>query len=448
MNNPQLPPHIHIEKVAEKEGKPIFFVLDPDQPSWVFINRDGLDILEQCDGQNSPFSIAETIATKHRSFAAKEVLPVVDSFLDNMRSSKIIDQEPSQKTENKFRGIALEITKKCNLRCKHCYLEAGNQADQELSTKEIKRLLDNLKSIGGISVAFGGGEALMRDDCIELMEYAISKDLLISLGTNGTLIDRPLAKKLARLPIKIQISLDGATEATHDYLRGKGSFAKTLKGIDYLIEEGLSNDLLIAYTPMGPNVKEVPLIIDFALEKGISIIQFPPLTASGRAKNRWKELNLTKDEKLWFWKYITQRASELKGKMDLLADCFSMNIHRSGVPHQCTIGTQFRIAPDGNVYPCQCFHFGSQFCLGNLREKGLDKMVYGQKIKRIKALAFKRPALLAECKTCLWTNFCGGGCIGNAYENTGNALNTSSCPARKQWIEHLFEVELEKVLNK
>jgi radical SAM protein with 4Fe4S-binding SPASM domain len=446
MKNPQLPPRIHIEQVAEKGGKPVFFVLDPDQPSWVFLNQDGMEILNQCDGKHSPQKIAEEIAAEHQSFSAGEVLPVVNSFLESMRKSKIIDQSPSSRTENTFRGIALEITQKCNLRCKHCYLSAGKEAETELSTQEIKQLLQTLKEIGGVSVAFGGGEALMREDCLELMQYAVSLDLLISLGTNGTLIDRSLAKALAQLPLKIQISLDGATPATHNYLRGKGSFEKTVRGIDYLIEEGMAKDLVIAFTPMRPNIDEVPLIVDFALYREIPVVQFPPLTSAGRAQIRWPKLKLSPEEKLWFWEYISRRAKELTGKMDLLADCFSLNIHQSGVPHQCTIGTQFRIDPNGNVYPCQCFHFGNQFSLGNLREKGLDEMVYGQKIKRIKALSFKRPQLIPQCHNCLWHNICGGGCMGNAYENTGRALNPVSCSVRKKWVEKLFEVELEGVL--
>ena len=445
MINPTLPSNIHIEKVGNKGGKPIYFVLDPDLPSWVFLNQDGVDILQLCDGQHNEKAIAADIVKQHQGFTTAEVLPVVHSFLENMRQNKMLDQPKVEKRENTFRGIALEITQQCNLRCRHCYLSAGNVAADELSTEALKELLASVKAMGGISVAFGGGEPLMRDDCLELLRYATDLGLLISLGTNGTLIDRPMAKAIAQIPLKVQVSLDGATAPTHDRIRGKGNFELAVRGIDYLIEEGMAKDLLIAYTAMKPNVREVPQIIDFALERKIPVIQFPPLTSSGRAKKRWEELRLSAEDQLWFWEYIYNRAQTLKGKMDLLADCFSMSIQRSGEPHQCTIGTQLRIDPVGNIYPCQCFHFGTEFWLGNVQETPLKEVVNGQKIETIKSLSFNRPTLIEECNTCLWKNFCGSGCMGNAFETKGDALATSSCEVRKRWIERLFEVEWERV---
>lgn len=444
MTNPVLPKKLHVEKVGEKNGDPIYFVLAPDQPSWVFLNQDGLDILQCCDGHQTPQKIAATIADQRRQFTAEEVMPVVESFLDNMRASKILDQPLAELNDNAFRGIALEITQQCNLRCRHCYLAAGRVAEDELSTAELKALLRSLKEVDGISVAFGGGEPLMREDCLELLEYATSLGLIISLGTNGTLIDRNLAQAIARLPVKVQVSLDGATAQTHDKIRGKGNFALAVRGIDHLIAEGKAKDLLIAYTVMKPNVYEVPKIIEFAMERQIPVIQFPPLTSAGRARKRWNEIRLSDEEQLWFWEYITGKAQELRGQMDLLADCFSMNIHRSGEPHQCTIGTQFRIDPVGNIYPCQCFHFGEHFWLGNVKGTSLREVITGQKIKEIKALSFNRPSLIEACNNCLWKNFCGSGCMGNAYESTGNALRPSSCSVRKKWMEHLFEVELAR----
>ena len=165
-----------------------------------------------------------------------------------------MDENPHEAPMNQFTGLALEITRKCNLRCIHCYLAAGHAGNSKLTMQEIKELLKSVKDLGGISVAIGGGEPLMRDDCIEIIEYAASQDLLISLGTNGTLIDEELAKVLSDLPIKIQISLDGAHKTTHDRVRGEGSFDLTVKGIDNLINEGMEKDILIAYTPMKINV--------------------------------------------------------------------------------------------------------------------------------------------------------------------------------------------------
>jgi radical SAM protein with 4Fe4S-binding SPASM domain len=444
--HPRLFKNIYIEEVSKKKSnKKIFFVLDPDMPSWVFVNEDSLELLNLCNATNSVEKISQIIADKY-DIEYTDSSKVVSSFLDNMKRDQIIYEKPREESRrNQFRGLALEVTKKCNLRCIHCYLSAGDANDNELTLNEIKELLKSTKDSGGISVALGGGEPLLRDDCIEIIEYAASLDLLISLGTNGTLIDKKLSKLLSELPIKIQVSLDGASKETHDHIRGEGSFELAVRGIDNLINEGMEKDIVIAFVPMKTNVNEIPDIIDFALERQIPVIQFPPLSSSGRAKKRWNELKLSDDEMLWSWEFISKRSEELRGKMDLLADCFSININNPGVPYRCSIGTQFRIDPEGYVYPCQCFHFGSEYCLGNIREKSLENIVYGKRIKEIKEICFQRPLNIDECKKCKWRNFCGSGCMGNAFENSGTILNTESCEVRKRWTENLFEAKLKEI---
>ena len=446
---PKLSANIYIEEVGKKNHEKIFFVLDPDKPSWVFVNEDGLEILKLCNGENTIEEISQIICNT-KKIGYKVSLEIVSSFLMNMERSQLLNEtsyKDKELTKNTFHGLALEITKKCNLRCIHCYLSAGNAHNSELTLDEIKELLQSTKDLGGVSVAIGGGEPLMREDCIEIIKYGVSLGLLISLGTNGTLIDKNVAYVLSKLPIKIQISLDGATKETHDRIRGQGSFDLTLKGIDNLIYEGKAKDIVIAFTPMRPNVKEIPDIIDFALERQIPVVQFPPLTSSGRAKTKWNELRLSNDEMLWFWEFVFKRSRELKGKIDLLADCFSMDINNIGSPHRCSIGTQFRVDPGGYVYPCQCFHFGSEYCLGNIREKSLKDMVYGQRIKEIKEICFQRPYKINKCMNCKWRNFCGSGCMGNIFESSGTVLKAESCEVRKKWIEKLFEMKLKEILS-
>lgn len=441
---PRLSKNIYVEEVGEENNNKIYFVLDPDTPSWVFVNEDGLKILNLCDGENSVEKISRIIADKYE-IDREDSFEIVGSFLDRMKKIRILYEEsPIEFITDRFRGLALEITRRCNLRCIHCYLSSGD-VGSELGLNEIKDLIKSTKDLGGTSVAFGGGEPLLRDDCIEMIEYAASLDLLISLGTNGTLIDEGLARLLSELPIKIQVSLDGARRATHDLIRGEGSFDLAVRGIDNLINEGMEKDIVIAFTPMKINVNDIPGIVDFALERQIPVIQFPPLSPSGRAKNRWDELRLSEDEKSSFWEYISKRSEELRGEMDLLADCFSMNIDNFGVPYRCSIGTQLRVDPDGYVYPCQCFHFGSEYRLGNIREKSLENIVDGPRLKEIIINCFQRPSNIQECSECKWRNFCGSGCMGIAYERNGTILHPDSCEARKRWIEKLFEAKLHEI---
>lgn len=448
---PSLSRNVYIEKIARNNGEQEYiFVLDPDKPSWVFINSDGLEILDLCDGKHSIKQISHIISNKFQ-IEYKQSYDIVDSFLSNMEKNKILyGEEPEKLNNNKFRGIALEITDKCNLECVHCYLSAGEfdgecNGDGDLSFDEIKKILEAVKQSGGVSVALSGGEPLLRDDCIDIISYADSLDLMISLGSNGTLIDGEMAELISTYPVKIQISLDGATKQVHDLVRGDGSFKRAVKGIDHLVDAGMAKDMVIAFTPMKINFKELNGIIDFALKREIPVIQFPPLSPSGRAKEKWDELKLSDEETLWTWELLSKRSSELRGKLDLLADCFSINLNNPGNPHRCSIGTQLRVDPKGDVYPCQCFNSGTEYCLGNLKNTNLNDMVLGQKIQEIKRTCFQRPMNIDECEDCNWKNFCGSGCMGNAYELNGDVLNPDSCEIRKKWIEKFFEDEINEI---
>ena len=440
----QLSDSIHIESVSLPTGQNLYFVLDPSVPSWCVVNNDGVELLQLCDGNRTPATIAEHIC-RQKKISYPYALQLTNAFLEQMQQQLILHTDSCQeKKENTFHGVALEITRQCNLRCLHCYLSAGKMDGDELSCGEIKQLLNSVKEEGGVSVAIGGGEPLMRADCLEIVEHALSCGLLVSLGTNATLIDGDMALRLAELPIKIQISLDGVTETVHDGIRGSGSYARAVNGIDELVRAGKADDMVIAFTAMKNNVHEATAIVQFAYNRGIPVVQFPPLTPSGRAQDNWDDLHLSGNEVLEFWQTISRCASTVQGEMDLLADCFSMNIHQAGKPYQCSIGTQYRIDPEGNVYPCQCFHFGTEYLLGNIRETSLRSMVAGKRIRDIQRLSRNRPAKIDRCRSCRWRNYCGSGCMGNAYETTGTVLQPTACKARRQWIESLCAGEVAK----
>jgi len=112
--------------------------------------------------------------------------------------------------------ISYAITRKCNLSCKHCYSDAGEQPDpDELSTKEAKELLKQIADWGIRLLIFDGGEPLCREDVFELAGHASSLGLRVVLGTNGTLLDAQAVENLKSCGVMaLQISIDGADAAT------------------------------------------------------------------------------------------------------------------------------------------------------------------------------------------------------------------------------------------
>lgn len=113
--------------------------------------------------------------------------------------------------------VSYSITRKCNLKCKHCYSDSSGEAlSGELSTEEAFRLVEQLAAWGVGLLVIDGGEPLCREDLLAVVRRAASCGLRTTLGSNGTLLDKSVAKKLKEAGLAaVAISLDGAEAATH-----------------------------------------------------------------------------------------------------------------------------------------------------------------------------------------------------------------------------------------
>jgi 12,18-didecarboxysiroheme deacetylase len=178
--------------------------------------------------------------------------------------------------------VVWNVTRRCNLKCLHCYAQAeAAAAPDELSPAEGLALLDDLKQFGVPVVLFSGGEPLMRPDLFDLVAYTVAQGMRAVISTNGTLISQEAALRLKDLGLSyVGISLDG-TENTHDRFRGKkGAFAAALAGVRRCQEVGLKVGL--RFTLNRANFREVPAIFDLVEEYRIPRICFYHLVYSGR----------------------------------------------------------------------------------------------------------------------------------------------------------------------
>jgi len=136
---------------------------------------------------------------------------------------------------------SLELTFRCNFRCKHCYVSHGHTGipgKQELTTSEVKRILDEIVDAGCLWLLITGGDPLLRRDFMEIWEYAKRKGLILTLFTNGAAITPRVADFLAEWrPFLTEITLYGATQETYERVTGiKNSFARVMRGIELLLE--------------------------------------------------------------------------------------------------------------------------------------------------------------------------------------------------------------------
>lgn len=163
----------------------------------------------------------------------------------------------------------VELTYGCNLRCVHCY-NPTHQARNELSTKQVLRILDQLAAQGVLWIGFTGGELFTRTDLFEIFRYAKSLGFVISLLTNATLVATPeLADRIRDLGLyQMDISVYGATAPTYEQVtRVPGSWLKFVRGVDLLRERQVP--LLLKLVLMKPNVHELDAMLEFATSRDL-----------------------------------------------------------------------------------------------------------------------------------------------------------------------------------
>jgi len=138
----------------------------------------------------------------------------------------------------KLLEVYFELTYKCNLACQYCYIPKNYSPQEELTTPQIFTILAELKKIGTLQIYFTGGEVFLKKDSREILSYARKQGFIVTVITNGTLIDRETAKLLKRLSIRLEISLKGTSPETYKKITGsKEAFQNTMESIQRLKEE-------------------------------------------------------------------------------------------------------------------------------------------------------------------------------------------------------------------
>ncbi|HET6494664.1 MAG TPA: radical SAM protein, partial [Thermoleophilia bacterium] len=163
------------------------------------------------------------------------------------------------------RQASVDLTYRCNNRCRHCWLwEADTEAERarELTTGEWRAVIDQARALGTREWAISGGEPLLREDFAELFEHVTAKATTYSLNTNGTLITPEIAQLLKRKGSKM-VAVYGATADVYDRVtRNPGGFEQLLQGLAYLKEAGAG--FTVQLIPMRDNWQQWDQMVAFA----------------------------------------------------------------------------------------------------------------------------------------------------------------------------------------
>lgn len=317
--------------------------------------------------------------------------------------------------------ISLNITKKCNLKCKHCLSDAGSTDQGELTTKELFRLIDQMKNAGTFFITIGGGEPLLRNDIFSIIKYARENFIAVSLVTNGLLINEEIAKKLNTLNLDtITISLDGL-ERNHDLIRGRGNFRKTVNKIKILRKYCKTAKLAVRVTVNSRNINECNKIIKLAEKLSLDLIRLTPVLPLGRAKEN-QSLLIKQEEYISFLENTKNIRSKIKLILPNQKDDKKWFIDSNDFGCHCGKEACW-ITQTGDFYPC--IFFGNNFLAGNIKkDKFLDLWAKAKSMAKFHG----NPT----CNNCSNYKLCRGGCRARALFEYGD-INTIDplCPLRK-----------------
>jgi len=196
---------------------------------------------------------------------------------------------PECKSSPALSLLAINLTRRCNLACAHCYLDAKTlrRGDgDELSTTDVQALLDDVAALGhGTLVVLTGGEPLLRKDLEALIRHGSARGLPMVIGTNAMLLSERRVRSLKSAGVLgLGISLDSLDPDCHDRFRGRaGAWAKTMAGIERCRRNGV--DFQLHFSVTDKNAHELPSMIEFAQSCGARSLNVFFLVCVGRARS-------------------------------------------------------------------------------------------------------------------------------------------------------------------
>lgn len=424
-----------------------WLLIDPRMPNWVAVNRVGKEIVELCDGRRSVEAATETLCAMHHADTGSSKSNVLQ-FASRLLREQFLSLEPFSYAEldkSTMLGsdfvLWINVTHDCNLQCLHCFRSAGEAMRSELTTMEILDLVDQAAEMGCQEVVISGGEPLLRDDVLTIMQYIKRKRIpSLKLLTNGTLVTRRIARALKEMePVYVQVSIDGATEAVADRIRGDGTFHKAITGVTLLAEAGLVQQLVIAMTLSRSNVHEVERFVELASDLGATGVHFPVFQAAGRGKINRAELEMDAECTYRALKTILRLKEESPSGINL---SFSPNIAKyvRGLRRDyCGAGLSlWNVDPEGSVTPCAGLT-DPQFVAGNIRDCKLEVLVRESDVaKRFQSLRLEDNS---NCSSCELRFMCGGGCHVDRFNESGRLEGkTPKCEAMRRIYYDLFKL--------
>jgi len=328
-------------------------------------------------------------------------------------------------------AITFETTYACNERCIHCYVDRNRSS---LSLDEIKRILDEIATVGCLFVSFTGGEFFARSDALKIVEYASKLHFVIDILSNGTLITENKADLLTCYPVRrVQVSLYGATPKTHELITHlTGSFRKTLEGINFLTKVGIKVE--IAFPLMKINFHERHLVMSLAKSLGCLISPSHIITARNNGSQDTFRLRLS-NEQLRSFLEDKELSALYAGRKPFQDHQFYFGFSDLAEAPPCYSGfNSCAITPSGKVLPCNQLLYE----VGDLKKNSFKEIWHSSpQLQYLRDLAIGK---LVKCSKCQLLASCAR-CPGLALLEGGDLLGPSPENCRVTTIDHSISIK-------
>jgi len=349
---------------------------------------------------------------------------------------------PVQRVMRTPRTVDIDLTARCNLRCRYCYFFDNPAVPyQDLPTAEWLRFFDELGRLAVMDIALAGGEPFIRDDLPELLEGIARNRMRFALLSNGTLITDEIAAFIAstRHCKYVQVSIDGSCAETHDACRGKGAWERAVRGVRILQRHRVP--VAVRLTIHRHNVHDVEATARFLLEElGLSSFGTNSVGYLGSCRVHAGDVMLTIEERMVAMEALVRATrtygDRIQAAAGPLADARMWRrmeeARAAGAPRFPNGGyltacgcyySKIAIRCDGAITPCNML---THIELGRINQDPLDEV--WQHHPALNALRARHTISLTEfefCAGCDYLPYCTGNCPALAYTLTGQVNHPS-----------------------
>ena len=323
-------------------------------------------------------------------------------------------------------SLYLYLSEHCNLRCGHCWVSPTapeDEDEQPMDLAVLTRTVAAAKELGLRAVKLTGGEPFLRKDIVELMRFLHGECLCIDIESNGTMIDRDMARVIKDCEVRqVSISLDGAQAAQHDKLRGmKGCHEKSLSALHYLRAEKINTQVIMSLYK--ENVPEIEALAALCDDLEVSSFKINPVMPTGRGEKVFqRQENVDIEELIRIDRWIEADFGS-KYKTEIYF-CMPIGLKSllavTGNPlYECHILNILGILADGTISLCGIGQTETDLNMGNIATNDLTEIWRHHPL--LQKLRKETPSQLSGiCGRCIFKFRCLGSCRACAYAVSGD----------------------------